>query len=124
MFNRNRKPNGEITPYSRSQSTGLCIDTLNKMRDTQVISNYEYMMLALQLEILNKLNSIDVSCKSTAVSNEFLGKYVLTKFKLYNRLEVSFCLAFLAAVLSRLPSPSNLFFLLSCRSQILQSYTS
>ena len=26
------------------------------------------------------------------IGNEFLGKYVLNKFKLYNRLEVSFCL--------------------------------
>jgi hypothetical protein len=83
----NRKPRKEIVPYPNNKNKNTAApptastDTLNKMRDTQVISNYEYMQLSLQLEMLNKLNSIDVSCKSIAVSNEFLGKYVLNKFK-------------------------------------------
>ena len=56
-------------------------DILEQMRDNQVVSNYEYMSLALLKEILAKLTSIEVSCTQTAVSTEFTGRYVQNKFK-------------------------------------------
>jgi len=90
MFHR--KPKDAIMPYSPPMKntsnkikpdldTGLSIDILNEMRNTQVISNYEYMSLALLQEILAKLTSIEVSCTQTAVSTEFTGRYVQNKFK-------------------------------------------
>ena len=87
MFNRNRKPkgNGAIIPYSSkikpNLDTDSSIEILNQMRNTQQITNYEYMSLALLKEILAKLTSIEVSCIQTAVSTEFTGRYVQNKFK-------------------------------------------
>ena len=39
------------------------------------------MSLALLKEILLKLNRIEVNTAQTAVSTEFLGRYVTNKFK-------------------------------------------
>ena len=83
-------PKDAIVPYSSASNTnsktkiidtGLSMEILNQMRDTQTVSNYEYMMLALQKEILLKLNQIEYNTRSTAVSSEFLGQHILTRFK-------------------------------------------
>ena len=64
-------------PPGKAPSTDILLNALN----SQQITNAEYMTLNLQLEILKTLNEINVSCKSIAVSNEFLGRYVSNKFK-------------------------------------------
>ena len=95
MFNRKKaivsySNNNKIKPSNPSTSStppppvkGPITDTnlLELMRENQTISNYEYMSLALLRDILLKLNQIEVNTRSTAASNEFLGKYVLNKFK-------------------------------------------
>ena len=85
MFNRNSKA---IVPYSSDNNTikpsisaiknlsnkitsdpdsNLSIDILYEMRNTQVISNYEFMELSSLKEILLKLNKIEVNTAQTAV---------------------------------------------------------
>lgn len=98
MFNRKSKA---IVPYSSDNNTikpsisaiknlsnkitsdpdsNLSIDILNEMRNTQVISNYEFMELSSLKEILLKLNKIEVNTAQTAVSTEFTGRYIVNKF--------------------------------------------
>ena len=79
--NNKIKPSSTITNGTPPSVEGLSIDILNQMLNSQVISNYEYMTLALLKEILAKLTSIEVSCTQTAVSTEFTGRYVQNKFK-------------------------------------------
>jgi hypothetical protein len=85
MFNRNKHKSNKdpIIPYSSNskKSDLISMEILNKMRDTQQVSNYEYMMLAIQLQILEKLTSIEVSSTQTAVSTQFMGRYIMNRFK-------------------------------------------
>jgi hypothetical protein len=73
------------------------------MRNTQMITNAEFMTLALLKKILLKLNQIEINTAQTAVntpssaiSSEFVGRLVSNKFKLSN------FLASLFYVISRL----------------------
>jgi hypothetical protein len=70
-----------VTAPNIPSKVDFSTEILENMRMNQVISNYEYMMLSLQVQILEKLNSIDVSSKSTAVATGFTGRYVSNKFK-------------------------------------------
>lgn len=93
MFHRKSKaivpyPNSPIKNISNdreSSSTAASISTntdiLDQMRNTQQITNEAYITIALLKEILLKLNQVEYNTRSSAVSSEFLGKYVLNKFK-------------------------------------------
>lgn len=90
MFHRKKS----IVPYTSSSpiknisnkitsdpDTNLSIDILDQMRNTQQITNEAYITIAILKEMLLKLNQIEYNTRSTAASSEFLGKYVLNKFK-------------------------------------------
>ena len=99
MFNRNKKPKDAIVPYPNNNkikpSNGVIstnsttlppvkdtnTDILNQMRSTQQITNSEYMVLGMLKEMLLTLNKIEVNTRSSAVSNEFVGRFVSNKFK-------------------------------------------
>lgn len=76
------KPSSNPAPVKGlNNNTNTNTDILDKMRDNQTIDNYQFMQLSLLKDILLQLNKIEYNTRSTAVSNEFLGKYVLNKFK-------------------------------------------
>jgi hypothetical protein len=99
------KPSNSLPSKISESTTGklLTTDILESMRNTQMITNAEFMTLALLKKILLKLNQIEINTAQTAVntpssaiSSEFVGRLVSNKFKLSN------FLASLFYVISRL----------------------
>jgi hypothetical protein len=99
------KPSNSLPSKISESTTGklLTTDILESMRNTQMITNAEFMTLALLKKILLKLNQIEINTAQTAVntpssaiSSEFVGRFVSNKFKLSN------FLASLFYVISRL----------------------
>jgi hypothetical protein len=99
------KPSNSLPSKISESTTGklLTTDILESMRNTQMITNAEFMTLALLKKILLILNQIEINTAQTAVntpssaiSSEFVGRLVSNKFKLSN------FLASLFYVISRL----------------------
>lgn len=67
-------------PYNPAK-VDFSIELLEKMRNTQQISNYEFMMLAMQLKIIEKLTSMDINLARISINTEFTGKFIANKFK-------------------------------------------
>lgn len=83
MFNRKikAKDTDNVTMSYSPTKIDFSIDLLEKMRNNQEITNYEFMMLAMQQKIIEKLTSMDINLARIDISTQFTGKFISNKFK-------------------------------------------